>query len=129
MVLWEEMPWKQLFFDKMPQVLPIYQAFEERILKECAYIEIQVKKTQISFKNKYNFAFVSLPVRRRKGWPEICIIVTFGLSHRLESRRIMQAVEPYPNRWTHHVIVEDVDEIDQELMGWIREAYEFALLK
>ncbi|MFR6217731.1 MAG: DUF5655 domain-containing protein [Enterocloster bolteae] len=39
------------------------------------------------------------------------------------------ATEPYPNRWTHHVIVQSADEIDDKLMGWIREAYEFALVK
>lgn len=120
---------KLLFFDKMPQAMPLYEAFEARILKECENVGIKVSKTQISFKNKYNFAFVSLPIRRRKGWPEICIIVTFGLSHKVELPRIMQAVEPYPNRWTHHVIVEETEEIDQELMEWIKEAYIFSLMK
>ena len=38
------------------------------------------------------------------------------------------AVEPYPNRWTHHVTAA-ADEIDGELMDWLREAHDFALLK
>ena len=56
-------------------------------------------------------------------------MVTFGLEHRVDSSRIAVAIEPYPNRWTHHVIVQSADEIDDKLMGWIREAYEFALVK
>ena len=57
------------------------------------------------------------------------MVVTFGVSHHIEDSRIEVATEPYPNRWTHHVIVQSADEIDDKLMGWIREAYEFALVK
>ena len=39
------------------------------------------------------------------------------------------AVEPYPNRWTHHTIVSEPDQLDGELMGWLREAHAFALVK
>ena len=69
---------------------------------------------------------MSLPVRRRKGWPEHCIVVTIGLSHRLESPRIAVAVEPYPNRWTHHVLVSGEEQIDGELLDWLKEAWAFS---
>ncbi|MFR3664996.1 DUF5655 domain-containing protein [Flintibacter sp.] len=29
-------------------------------------------------------------------------------------------------RWTHHVLVTEADQIDEELMGWLREAWDFA---
>lgn len=61
-----------------------------------------------------------------KGWPEHGIIVSFGLFYRLESPRIAVAVEPYPNRWTHHVVVSDEHELDAELMSWISDAYAFS---
>ena len=38
----------------------------------------------------------------------------------MESPRIDAAVEPYPNRWTHHVPVQGIEEIDEELMGWVK---------
>ena len=44
----------------------------------------------------------------------------------MESPRIDAAVEPYPNRWTHHVLVQGMEEIDEELMGWVKEAALFA---
>ena len=34
--------------------------------------------------------------------------------------------EPYPNRWTHHVMIGSAEEIDQELLGWLWEAAQFA---
>ena len=53
-------------------------------------------------------------------------MVTIGLPHQLRSPRVAVAVEPYPGRWTHHVLISQEEQIDEELMGWLREAYEFA---
>lgn len=116
-----------LFFDKHPEALPLYEALEERILTEIRDVKIKVLKTQITFSNKRNFAFVSfLPVRKAGERPDIYIVVTFGLSYRKESPRIDAATEPYPNRWTHHMLISRTEEIDDELMGWIEEAAVFS---
>lgn len=118
-----------LFFAPMPQALPIYAALARRMEKAFPGAEVKVAKTQITWKERYGFAFASLPLRRRKGWPEVCLIVSFGTGERLESPRILAAAEPYPGRWTHHVAVADPAEIDGELMGWLQEAHAFALVK
>lgn len=52
--------------------------------------------------------------------------MTFGLGYRVRSPRIDVAVEPYPGRFTHHVLVSGAGEIDDELMGWVKEAAVFA---
>lgn len=115
------------FFDKHPEALPLYEALEERIQSEIQDVTIKVQKTQIAFANKHNFAFVSfLPARKAKERPDIYITVTFGLGYRKESPRIDAATEPYPNRWTHHMLISRVDEVDDELMGWIKEAGAFS---
>ena len=115
------------FFNEKTAALPLYEAFARRLLAEINNVTIKVRKTQISFSNKYNFAFVSLlPVRRAKERPETWITVTFGLQYKKESPRIDVASEPYPNRWTHHILIASVEEIDDELMGWIKEAAEFS---
>lgn len=56
-------------------------------------------------------------------------MVTFGLGHRLDAPRVAVATEPHPGRWTHHVLVTDPVDIDDELMAWVREAYEFSINK
>ena len=115
------------FFEKSPAALPLYEAFEARVISEFPDVKIRVQKTQISFSNRRNFAFVSLlPVRKAGDRPAAFITVTFGLDHRLESPRIDAAVEPYPNRWTHHVMVTAAEERDSELMSWVREAAAFS---
>ena len=116
-----------LFFDKVPDALPLYAELERRILAEYPDTRIKVQKTQISFYNRHLFACVSFAkVRKKADRPDSYIVVTFGLEHRVDSPRIDIATEPYPNRWTHHVLILDLSEIDDELMGWIREAAEFS---
>lgn len=110
-----------LFFEGVSDCLPIYGKLRESVVAIDPAIRVIVSKTQIAFAVKRRFAFVSL--RGRK------MIVTFGLPVRLEAARIRQATEPYPNRWTHHVWVNGVEEIDAELLGWIEQAYLFASRK
>ncbi len=114
------------FFDRRPHELALCQAFVQKVLDACPDTHIRVQKTQITLENRHGFAFVSLPRRKVK---EPTIVVTFGLSHRLASPRIWQAVEPYPNRWTHHVLVSDKSQLDGELLGWVKEAAAFAAAK
>ena len=93
-------------------------------------VRIKVQKTQISFYNKHMFACVSFArVRKKKDCPENFIVVTISLNHKLKSPRIDIATEPYPNRWTHHLLISDESEIDEELMDWVGEAAEFAARK
>ena len=114
------------FFDGKPLELALYQAFFQRMEEVFPQASVKVQKSQISFYGKHLFAAASLPVRRKKDWPQHCLVVTIGLSYRLDSPRVAVAVEPYPNRWTHHVLVSEEEQIDDELLGWLRDAYEFS---
>lgn len=115
-----------LFFEGHMEALPLYEAFAAQI-EQFGDVTVRVQKTQITFSNRRNFAFVSfLPARKAKDRPKSYITVTFGLDHRVDSSRIDIATEPYPNRWTHHVLISSAEELDNELMGWIKEAYDFS---
>lgn len=117
------------FFDKKPAELELYETLVHRMEEMLPKISVKVQKSQISFYAGFLFAAVSLPVRRKKEWPEHCIILTLGLPYRLDSPRVAVAVEPYPNRWTHHIPISEKTQIDEELSGWIRLAYEFSKSK
>ncbi|MGI5917377.1 MAG: DUF5655 domain-containing protein [Anaerolineae bacterium] len=118
-----------LFFDRMPEALPLYLAFEDKIRARYPDVKIKIKKTQISFSNRYGFAYVWLPHRKMKGRPAVYMIVSFGAPYRIDSPHIVEAVEPYPNRWTHHVIIERLQDIDDQVMEWIDLSYHFSLTK
>lgn len=117
------------FFNEKPDAIPLYEAVREMICGELEDVTIKVMKTTISFSNRYAFAYVSLPVRKMKGRPELYIILTFGLGYQLKHARIAESVEPYPGRWTHHVIIQDAAEVDAQINEWLRGAYDFANTK
>lgn len=118
-----------LFFDQYPQSVALYAAFREAVERICPDASLRVQKTQITYVAPKVFACVSLPVRKWKGFPETKMVVTLGLNRRLDSPRAAVAVEPYPGRWTHHIPIAAPEEIDGELMEWVREAYQFAQAK
>lgn len=119
-----------MFFQEHEEALPLYARLEEALLAKIPAMTIRISKTQIGFYNQRSFGAVSFnPVRRVADRPAIWMTVTFGLGYRKESPRIDGATEPYPNRWTHHVMVSSVEEIDAELLGWLLEAAEFSAAK
>ena len=110
-----------------PGRLAIFEAFEAAVLS-CGESAMRVSKTQISWGSPYLFAMLSLPRRaadRRSG----ALLATLGLNRRLDSPRVLQAVEPYPGRWTHHLLLTRPEEVDGELRAWLAEARAFALAK
>ena len=135
-----------MFFDGHPAELALYEALFRRMDGAFPEGTVKVQKSQISFYGRHLFAAASLPVRRRKDWPKMCLMVTVGLpsaSYKLSCHPdtgrgafsfcvcpgglvVAAASEPYPGRWTHHVLVTEADQIDEELMGWLREAWDFA---
>ncbi len=118
------------FFNGHPEALPLYEAFEKRLLSELEGVVVQPQKSQITLKNRRVFGAVSfLAARKAKDRPNPYITVTLGLNRRLDSLRVDKASEPYLGRWTHHLVIGATDEIDDELMAWVREAYDFAAAK
>ena len=114
-------------FRDMPGAIPLYRAFESSVFSAHPDIGLRVQKTQVTFTCPRVFACASLLRARRKALlPDPYLTITLGLSHRLDSPRVDQASEPYPGRWTHHLVIGSIDEVDEELMTWTEDAYRFA---
>ncbi len=115
------------FFDGVSDALEIYMALAGCIRARWPDVRVKVQKSQICFSNRYGFAYAWLAQRRIKTSAKLG--VSFGLPVRLDCPRIFRAVEPYPNRWTHHVLLSSPDAVDNVLMGWIQAAYDFSAHK
>lgn len=100
--------------------------FVREFIESLGSVKIEAMKSQISFGAETKFAWVWLPQPWDKKRPEKSIVLTFGLGRHIEHDRIAQAVEPYPGRWTHHVIIENEAGLDEDVRGWLREAYVFS---
>ena len=119
-----------MFFDRHMDILPLYQAFEELLFDSFPVVNKRVQKTQITFSNRHVFACVSFArVKRKTELPMRFIVITLGLPAPLDSERVAVKTEPYPGRWTHHIVVNKPEELDEELLSWVREAYDFAAVK
>ena len=114
------------YFDGKPREFSLYQRLFESVEQAFPDASVKVQKSQISFYCPKLFAAASISVRRKKDWPRECLLVTFGLEHRVDSSRIAVAIEPYPNRWTHHLLLTEPSQIDTELLDWLQEAYWFS---
>lgn len=117
-------------FEKIPGAYELYEALAEKLRQRLPGMWEKVGKTQVSFYLGCQFGCASLlAVRRKAERPDPYLTVSFGLAYPLDSPRVDAKTEPYPNRWTHHLIVGSVEELDGELLGWLEEAAAFAAAK
>ena len=117
----------EMFFDGHAEALPLYERFEELLRESFPAMGKRVQKTQITFTGRHVFACVSFArVRRKAELPAGYMVITLGLPRPVDSPRIAVKSEPYPGRWTHHIVVSSPEELDGELFSWVREAYVFA---
>lgn len=121
-VLYEEV--KRFFADNSIQI-ELFLAVMNKI-QAIGPVKIQVMKSQISFAGRHKFAWVWLRPACAKNRPKKCIVLTFGLNHHIEHERIVEAVNPYPHRWTHHLIIENVSDLDALISEWLTESYGFS---
>ena len=119
-----------LFFSGHERALATYRALEEVLYRPFPLVNKRVQKTQITFFQRHVFACVSFArVKRKAELPEGFMVITLGLPGPLESARAAVKTEAYPGRWTTHIPVSSPEELDEELLSWIREAYAFANAK
>ncbi len=116
-----------MFFDKHPAAFPLYDAFAGRLFEMFPSTSMRVQKTQITFSNRHVYVCASLArVKKKAELPEPYLVLTIGLPYPLNSSRVAVKTEPYPGRWTTHLVVSALSELDDELFAWVRQAYEFA---
>ena len=116
-----------LFFNQHQTVLPLYEAFSGKMATQFPDSKIKVQKTQITFSNRHIYACVSfLRVKKKAELPDSYFVLTLGLPYPLESERVAAKTEPYPGRWTTHIIISKIYDLDEDLFAWVGQAYEFS---
>ena len=85
-------------------------------LEELGPFEIEEKKTSLHIKNA-RAAF--LGVRPRRAGLRLNIVLPIAL----DSERVAKAEQVSANRWHNEIDVKSAEEVDSELLNWIRQAY------
>ena len=111
------------FFDGHAGALALYEALAQRLLAEYPDTEPRVQKTQISFYDGRMYTCASLaPVMRRAERPDPFLTVSFSLDAPAESPRLI-CVPVRKDRYTHHAVIGGAEDIDEELLGWLRASH------
>ena len=113
-----------LFADH-PVRLRLFRAIRAHV-ERLGPVVVRGSETQVSFRARRAFAWVWVPQRWTGNRLEGSVTLTFSLDRRLDDPRIIEAVEPRPGHWTHHVVVEDESDLDGAVESWLREAYALA---
>ena len=115
------------FFDKHQTAFSLYKVFADQIESRFPNTKIKVQKSQITLSNRHVYACVSfLKVKKKAELPNDYFVLTLGLPYPLESRRVAVKTEPYPGRWTIHILISTLLDLDEELFEWVDQAYEFS---
>lgn len=122
------LPEHALLFAPTPGGPALYAQLESAILGALPDVEICPRRTQLGFFHGCGFAW-AWPARAKADRMAGRIGLTLALPARVDSPRIAHAVEAYPGRWTHHMLISSPREIDGELMNWLREAWSFAAFR
>lgn len=96
----------------------IYEVFNTEVLKLGSDIQVVPKKTSVSFVRKRQFALFKPATKKR---------IDLGL--KLPGKELTERLQnsgPFGTMCTHRVQVFELEEIDKELLDWIKEAYESA---
>lgn len=118
------------FFEQHREAYSLYEALEEELIRRFPETRIRVQKTQITFSNRHVYACVSfMRVKKKAELPGAVFGADFGtfLSSGIRPRR--SADRAVPGRWTTHFVLSSQSELDEELFGWVREAWDFAAEK
>ena len=116
-----------LLFNAQPGALPLLSALEDAIFTRFPETKRRVGKTQISYYHRFVFACVSLArVKRKAELPRTWLTLSLGLPYPLESPRAAVKTEACPGRWTTHFVLGAPENLDEELLSWLEEAYAFS---
>lgn len=115
----------EAFFSGNPVTKALFMAVERKI-RAIGPAIITVGKTQISFATRTQFAWVWMPQPTDRKRPMHSLVLSFGCGRKIEHEQIVEAIEPYPGRWTHHVIIAEAADLTADVDDWLREAYRFS---
>jgi hypothetical protein len=112
------------FFAGYEASRPIFEALRSTI-EDLGSVEIRVMKSQVAFYRRKAFAWAWMPDRYLHGH-HAPLVLTLSFHFRDSSRRWKEIAEPKPGRFTHHLELYSPADIDEEVRGWLRAAWEAA---
>ena len=88
-------------------------------------VEVRTTKSQVAFRRRRGFAYLWRPGQYLAN-PGAEVVLSIALGRRDGSPRFKEVVHPAPTVWMHHLELDGPDDVDDEVVGWLREAADAA---
>ena len=108
----------EFFAGREPQ-RALYRAFLA-FVERCGPVTVNINKTRISFQGRARFACVNRVTRDG-------LACHIWLKRRLESPRFTRIEHLPPTDYVHNFKLTQVSDLDEEMAGWVAEAYEVGM--
>lgn len=102
-------------YEGKEKLIPVYEQLINYVQELGPDVKITPKKTSVSVIRKHQFLLIKPATKSR-----------IDLGFKLKDKPVTERLEnsgPFGTMCTHRVKISDVSEIDEELKGWIQEAY------
>jgi hypothetical protein len=103
------------FENKSPVVREIYELIISRLRKELGKFELEFKGTSIHVVAKSAFLGIH--------FMKSALVLNIVLDQAIESKRVHKVEQVSKSRFHNEVRLESLDQIDKDLISWIKEAY------
>jgi uncharacterized protein DUF5655 len=87
-------------------------------------VDVRTTRSQVALQHRTGFAYLWYPGRYVRS--EVPAVLSLALPERLDSPRFKQVGQPSPHVWMHHLELSAPDDLDDEVAGWLRAAYDAA---
>jgi|SRR5690554_4659312 len=118
-----EMSSPEALFHGHPLGYQLYQA-AARVIQEFGEVELRATKSQVAFRARRGFAYVWRPGQYVRS--DVPAVLSIALPRRLRSPRFKEVVHVSDRVWMHHLELSAVEDIDDEVVAWLTEAYDAA---
>ena len=109
------------YFDGNAESRRLFDCLREMV-ESLGPVEIVVQQSQVAFRRNKAFAYAWVPGKylHGRGAP---LVLTIGFRRQDKSTRWKEIVEPAPGRFTHHLEIHSPDDLDDQVSGWLQEAW------
>jgi hypothetical protein len=111
------------FFGDAPVGLAVHDRVVA-VLDGLGPYETRVSRSQVAFRRRRGFAYLWLPRTYLRGGAEV--VLSVALDREVPSPRWKEVAHPAAVTWMHHLEINTVEEIDDEVAAWLAEAYRAA---
>lgn len=111
------------FFEGSAQGLVLFRAVAA-LVAAIGPSEVRVTRSQVAFRRRRGFASVWRPGRYIRS--DVPVVLSIALPREIASPRFKQVVHPSPGTWMHHFELRDATQLNDEVCGWLVEAWHAA---